>query len=85
MFRPGRTWLDTSGKPIAIHGGSVIQQGDERPMAKNPHAFSELRALLAAREPLYANAHHVIDTHGKAIDDVVSVLSDAVGSALGPS
>lgn len=29
MFHPGKTWLDTSGKPIAIHGGSVIRQGEE--------------------------------------------------------
>jgi XRE family transcriptional regulator, aerobic/anaerobic benzoate catabolism transcriptional regulator len=78
--RAATVWLKARPED---HWNRVIQQGDERPMAKNPHAFSELRALLAAREPLYANAHHVIDTHGKGIDDVVSVLSDAVGSALG--
>ncbi len=64
------------------HWNRVIQQGDARPMAKNPHAFSELRALLAAREPLYATAHHVVDTHGKSIDDVVESLTEAIGPSL---
>jgi len=64
------------------HWNRVIQQGDARPMAKNPHAFSELRALLAAREPLYATAHHVVDTHGKNIDDVVESLTEAIGPSL---
>ena len=27
-FRPGEVWLDTSGKPIQAHGGSMIQVGD---------------------------------------------------------
>jgi XRE family aerobic/anaerobic benzoate catabolism transcriptional regulator len=64
------------------HWNRVIQQGDARPMAKNPHAFSELRALLAAREPLYANAHHVVDTHGRDVSQVVEALSEAVGDSL---
>src|SRR5262245_54761118 len=44
------------------HWNRVVAQGDARPMAQNPHAMAELRALLAAREPLYAQAHQVIDT-----------------------
>ena len=31
------------------HWNRVVAQGDQRPMAENPHAFEELRALLAAR------------------------------------
>ena len=27
-FYPGRLWLDTEGKPIQAHGGSVIMVGD---------------------------------------------------------
>ncbi len=27
-FRPGAVWLDTSGKPIQAHGGSIIQIGN---------------------------------------------------------
>lgn len=44
------------------HWNRVVQQGDRRPMADNPQAMAELRRLLAAREPLYAQAHHIVDT-----------------------
>lgn len=27
-FRPGEVWLDTSGKPIQVRGGSILQVGD---------------------------------------------------------
>lgn len=60
------------------HWSRVVQQGDSRPMAKNPHAFMELRALLAAREPLYAAADHVVDTSGRALAEVVDQVSRAV-------
>jgi XRE family aerobic/anaerobic benzoate catabolism transcriptional regulator len=61
------------------HWNRVVQQGDSRPMAQNPHAFAELRALLAAREPLYATAQHVVDTTGRTVDDVVAAVAAAVG------
>ena len=48
-------------------------------MAQNPDAFAELRALLTAREPLYASAHHVVDTTGRSVDEVVSAVATAVG------
>jgi XRE family transcriptional regulator, aerobic/anaerobic benzoate catabolism transcriptional regulator len=44
------------------HWNRVVQQGDKRPMADNPQAMAELRQLLEAREPLYAQAHNVVDT-----------------------
>jgi XRE family aerobic/anaerobic benzoate catabolism transcriptional regulator len=59
------------------HWDRVIAQGDRRPMAKNPHAFSELRALLAARAPLYAAADQIVDTSGRAIDEVVDLIEAA--------
>ncbi len=43
------------------HWNRVVEQGDHRPMEKKPHAMAELRALLTAREPLYAQAEHTID------------------------
>ncbi len=61
------------------HWNRVIEQGDERPMAENPHAFSELKALLAARESLYASSNFVIDTSGKTVDQVVASVATAVG------
>jgi len=62
------------------HWNRVIQQGDQRPMAQNPHAFAELRALLAARESLYASAHHVVDTSGRSVDEVVDAVAAAVAA-----
>jgi hypothetical protein len=53
-------------------------------MAKNPHAFSELKALLAAREPLYSAADHVIDTSGRSAQEVVGLVSGALGAAHVP-
>ena len=62
------------------HWDRVIQQGDQRPMAQNPHAFAELRALLAAREPLYRSAEHVVDTSGKSVEQVVEAALAATSS-----
>ncbi len=61
------------------HWNRVIRQGDSRPMAKNPHAFMELKALLAAREPLYAAADYVVDTGGRDVGEVARLVSSAVG------
>ena len=63
------------------HWNRVIQQGDQRPMAQHPHAMSELRALLAARERLYSEAEHVIDTARFDVDAAV----DKLARELGPS
>ena len=61
------------------HWDRVIRQGDRRPMAENPRAFAQLRDLLAAREPLYAAAHHVIDTSGHSLAEVVNRVVEAIG------
>lgn len=44
------------------HMDRVLLQGDRRPMANRPNAMAELRAILAAREPRYAEADVTIDT-----------------------
>jgi XRE family transcriptional regulator, aerobic/anaerobic benzoate catabolism transcriptional regulator len=44
------------------HWQRVLAQGDERPSSASPHARDELRALLKAREPLYAQADLAVDT-----------------------
>jgi len=61
------------------HWNRVVAQGDRRPMGDSPHAFAELRALLAAREKLYARADHTIDTTGRPVSGVVSELAALVG------
>jgi XRE family aerobic/anaerobic benzoate catabolism transcriptional regulator len=61
------------------HWNRVIQQGDQRPMAQHPHAMAELRALLAARERLYSEAEHVLDTSRVDIDGAVDKLARELG------
>src|ERR1700686_5282242 len=46
-------WLNATPEE---HWQRVLAQGEERPGAASPHAQTELRALLKAREPLYAQA-----------------------------
>ena len=47
-------------------------------MADHPQAMADLRALLAAREPLYAGAEHTIDTSGRRVAKIVDDLAAAV-------
>ena len=58
------------------HWNRVVEQGDQRPMAQNPHAFAELRALLTAREPLYATAAHSVDTSQLGLDGAVAKIAN---------
>ncbi len=60
------------------HWNRVVAQGDQRPMAENPHAFEELRALLAARSKLYARADRTIDTSGRSLKQVVASIAEDV-------
>ena len=62
------------------HWNRVIQQGDRRPMGKNPHAFSELRALLTARESLYSAADHIVDTSDHEVGQVTEMIAAAIGN-----
>jgi XRE family aerobic/anaerobic benzoate catabolism transcriptional regulator len=63
------------------HWNRVLRQGDRRPMANHPQAMSDLRALLVAREPLYATAAHVVDTSGRTIDRIVDELASLARTA----
>jgi XRE family aerobic/anaerobic benzoate catabolism transcriptional regulator len=58
------------------HYQRVMAQGDLRPMKNRPSAMAELRALLTARAPLYAEAELTIDTTkldvGRAVDAVLA-------------
>lgn len=57
------------------HWNRVVRQGDRRPMADHPQAMADLRALLAAREPLYAVAEHTIETSGRTVNAIVAELT----------
>ena len=60
------------------HWNRVVRQGDRRPMANHPLAMADLRALLAAREPLYASADYTIDTSGMKVERVVANIQKAL-------
>jgi XRE family transcriptional regulator, aerobic/anaerobic benzoate catabolism transcriptional regulator len=60
------------------HWNRVVAQGDQRPMAENPHAFEELRALLAARSRLYGRADHSIDTSERTVKQVLGQIVAAL-------
>jgi XRE family aerobic/anaerobic benzoate catabolism transcriptional regulator len=60
------------------HWNRVVRQGDRRPMADHPQAMADLRALLTAREPLYATADRVMETSGSTVDAVVDELTSTV-------
>lgn len=63
------------------HWNRVVRQGDRRPMADHPQAMADLRALLSAREPLYAQAAHIVQTTGVMVEAVVdAVVSEIKGS-----
>jgi XRE family transcriptional regulator, aerobic/anaerobic benzoate catabolism transcriptional regulator len=61
------------------HMKRVLKQGDRRPVANRPNAMAELRAILAARERLYARADITIDTSRLRIDAAVSTAVAALG------
>ena len=57
------------------HMDRVVAQGDRRPMAHDRrHAMDDLRAILASREKLYAQADLVLDTSGRSLDESLSDL-----------
>jgi XRE family aerobic/anaerobic benzoate catabolism transcriptional regulator len=66
--RATTVWLKARAKD---HWDRVVLQGDGRPMQDRENAMSELKALLAARKPLYARAEHVLDTSAVSLDDAV--------------
>ena len=56
------------------HWERVVEQGDRRPMANHPQAMADLRALLAARESLYAMADQTIDTSSSDVPAIVDAI-----------
>jgi len=53
----------------------VAEQGDRRPVEARPDAMGELRVLWRTRMPLYAQAHHTIDTSRTGVDAAVAELA----------
>jgi XRE family transcriptional regulator, aerobic/anaerobic benzoate catabolism transcriptional regulator len=69
-------WLKAAPE---VYWNRLLKQGDTRPMKNNPSAMSDLRALLAAREPLYRQADHIIDTSRLSLSKVTEAALQALG------
>jgi XRE family aerobic/anaerobic benzoate catabolism transcriptional regulator len=70
-------WLQATPEE---HMQRVIAQGDTRPMSENREAaMSELKSILAVREPLYRRADATIDTshtsQQRAFDNLLTVAA----------
>jgi XRE family aerobic/anaerobic benzoate catabolism transcriptional regulator len=65
------------------HWNRVVAQGDRRPMRDNPAAMDELRGILRAREPVYAEARLRVNTSGSTPEQVVSGIERALDPDTG--
>ena len=75
-------WLEASPEE---HWNRVVEQGDQRPMADNPAAMEELRALLDSREKAYAAARITVDTTGRTPQEVMERIVDRLEQLSGTS
>ncbi len=64
------------------HMKRVIEQGDLRPMAGNTEAMSDLKRILAGREPAYARADLTFDTTGRSLAEAYVELRAALKPRL---
>jgi len=62
----------------ADHWNRVMAQGDIRPMRNNPTAMDELKAMLRAREPLYAQAELTIETWKRSPEKIVELIMSSL-------
>jgi XRE family aerobic/anaerobic benzoate catabolism transcriptional regulator len=69
-------WLSATPED---HWRRVLEQGDVRPSAASPHARDELKALLKAREPLYAQAQLSVDTSRLGVAGAVAEIVRRAG------
>jgi XRE family aerobic/anaerobic benzoate catabolism transcriptional regulator len=60
------------------HMTRVLRQGDTRPMKNNPSAMNELKALLARRDPLYAEAEITVKTSDKTPAEIVEKIAKSL-------
>ena len=80
LDRTHSVWLTASPEE---HMQRVIDQGDLRPMARNPEAMHDLRAILEARRDAYGRADATLETTGRAVDACLSDLIALVETMTG--
>lgn len=73
MLKRGAVTVWLKARPEE-HLERVAAQGDRRPMAGRADPLAELRTLLKAREPLYAQAEHSVDTSRLGPDGVARAI-----------
>ncbi len=77
-------WLRASPED---HMQRVIAQGDMRPMADNRESMSDLKRILAVREPLYRKADLTVDTSSqppaRATERIVKAIRASVRASGG--
>ena len=66
------------------HMKRVIADGDLRPIRGRAQAMAELRAILAERESLYAQADLRIDTSANGVERCVEQVLEAIGEPQRP-
>ena len=70
----------------AEHMERVLAQGDTRPMADNPQAMDDLKAILDSRIALYAKADAALDTSGLNVEQsairLAALAADLAGVAV---
>lgn len=79
MLRRGAHTIWLRARP-EDHWSRVIAQGDKRPMADRPRAMAELRAILDARTPLYAQAERTLDTSERDLASLVESAAQIAGA-----
>ncbi len=80
LDRTHSVWLTASPEE---HMQRVIDQGDLRPMARNPEAMQDLRAILDARQDAYGRADAALDTSGRTVEDCLEELSGLIRTMTG--
>jgi XRE family transcriptional regulator, aerobic/anaerobic benzoate catabolism transcriptional regulator len=69
--RARTVWLKAAPQD---HWDRVVAQGDVRPMRGRPRAMNELKQLLASRSPLYQQAELTVETSGKKLSEIASLV-----------
>jgi XRE family transcriptional regulator, aerobic/anaerobic benzoate catabolism transcriptional regulator len=64
------------------HMSRVIEQGDMRPMARNPQAMSDLERILAERNLLYGKADATVSTSNRTVQQVIESCVESVKSVI---
>jgi XRE family aerobic/anaerobic benzoate catabolism transcriptional regulator len=75
LARCHTVWLKASPQD---HMNRVRAQGDMRPMAGQPQAMAQLKAILSARESQYARADAVLDTSGRTPEGARQALLELI-------